>query len=213
MTRRNWLPLTALLTAALATLACATVTNLGRPTATPLPLPEATTPANEPSDPAAEALVVEGGPTIGTPREARIAGSDLTPILEQVAVESYSSEELNAVGQALEYTVEMTETSPLLWNYGWCATTREILLDNLDKMEFEFTANGTPVPLEQFNIVDYQTSDGEWECRDFTAVVYDWPLGDEVTLETKVTFTEDLNDGQFDFPAGEKRFVYRVTVR
>ncbi|MGQ0600247.1 MAG: hypothetical protein ACT4QE_00970 [Anaerolineales bacterium] len=208
MKRFHWFPMAAALTTSLATLACATVTNFGRPTATPIPV--ATRAPSEQSAAAAEPLILEGGPTIGTPREARIAISESALALQQLAQEDYTSEELNAVGETLEYTIELTDTQPLLWSYGWCATTREILLDNLEKMEIEFSVNGTPVDVSQFNVVDYQTA--EWQCRDFTAVIYDWPGSGEVEIETRITYTEAINDGQFDFPVGEKRLVYRVTV-
>jgi hypothetical protein len=201
------LPITALL-AALATLACATITNLGRPTATPIPV--ATRASSEQPAPAAEPFVVEGGPTIGTPREARIAIADGAPVLAALAPEEYTSEELNAVGDTLDYTIELTETQPVLWLYGWCATSRDILLDNLQRMAIEFSVDGTPVPVEQFNVADYQN--GDWQCRDFVAVIDDWPSGATVEIETRITYTEAINDGQFDFPAGEKRLVYRVTT-
>jgi len=98
----------------------------------------------------------------------------------------------------------------VLWSYGWCATSRAILRDNLDKMVIEFFVNGTPAPIEQFHVSDYETDD--WQCRGFLAVIDDWPAGTTVELETRITYTEAINDGRFDFPAGEKRLVYRVTV-
>jgi len=205
MKSAHWLPLCVLMTASLA---CATVTSFGRPTATPPPAP--TRASSQPPDSAAEAFAIEGGPTIGTPREARIAIAEGALVLAALAPEEYTSEELNAVGDTLDYTIELTETQPLLWLYGWCATSRDILLDNLERMVIEFSVDGTPVPVEQFNVADYQN--GDWQCRDFVAVIDDWPSGATVEIETRITYTEAINDGQFDFPAGEKRLVYRVTV-
>jgi hypothetical protein len=66
------------------------------------------------------------------------------------------------------------------------------------------------VPVEQFDVVDYRTA--EWQCRDFVAVIDNWPAGSEVEVETRITYIEAINDGQFDFEAGEKRLVYRVRV-
>lgn len=207
MKQPRWLPLATLSLLALATLACATVTNLlRRPTATPPPAGRTAMP------PAAERFVIEGGPTIGTPREARLALAEGAPELADLAAEEYTLEELNTVGDTLEYTLTLTETQPVLWGYGWCATSRAILRDNLDKMVIEFFVNGIAVPREQFNIADYE--DGDWQCRSFIAVIDDWPAaGTTVEIETRITYTEAINDGRFDFPAGEKRLVYRVTVR
>ncbi len=205
MKRHARLPLITLSLMACATLACATVTNLlSRPTATPAPASRtAVAPAGR--------FVIEGGPTLGTPREARLAAAEGAPELAELAAEDYTQEELNTVGDTLEYTIALTETQPVLWGYGWCATSRAILRDNLDKMVIEFFVNGAPVPAEQFNVSDYETDD--WQCRSFLTVIDDWPSGTTVEIETRITFTEAINDGRFDFPAGEKRLVYRVTVK
>jgi hypothetical protein len=208
MKRFNALTVGATLATIASTLACATVTNLGsRPTAIPVPPPvqQVTQP------PAAEApfTVAGGGPTVGTPREARIAAAEGALYLENLAAETYTQEQRDEIGLTLDYTVEMTQAQPLLWSYGWCATDREKLLDNWAKMELEFVINDTRVDESQFNSVD--TQQGELQCRTLVAVLDDWPA-DNVTIETIVTFTEPMNDGLADYPAGEKRLVYRVTA-
>jgi hypothetical protein len=72
-----------------------------------------------------------------------------------------------------------------------------------------FTVNGEDVPLSQFAI--WETDIGVQACRLYYALVADWPLGEHELL-TKVTFDEELYDGQDTFPKGTHYYKYLVTV-
>jgi len=146
---------------------------------------------------------------IGSPRETRIAISEQTRVLDALAPEEYSDEALAQVGETFTYTVTLDRNEKLIWVYGWCATTQAILEQNLERMTFDFSVNGTPVDARQFQVFDGQADD--LECRSYTAVVYDWPTG-TTTLETKVTYDEKINDGLADYPEGSQAFVYTVTA-
>lgn len=200
--------------AALTLLACTTVTRLtdqmlGRaaPTAAPS---EA-----EPSQPGLRPLEIEGGPTIGTPRETRVALSEgRLRFLDELATETYTPEELARVGETFQFTVELDDPEErLLWYYGWCATTPEILEQNLEHMQFSATVNGQPVDLAYFETLDTvdQSGDQSLVCRSFVTIVYAWPSG-TTTLEYKVTYEETINDGMADYPPGDQTFVYTVTA-
>jgi hypothetical protein len=209
------------LAALLAGLACSTVSSLPflaggtpqptvpPPTGTPQPtaLPgeaEATAAVEDLERP----MVIPDGPTIGTRRETRLAVDDRLPVLEMVAAEDYATEELTEVGRTFDFTLELPEDDALLWVYGWCATTPEIMSQNLEVMELEFSVNGTLVDPNRFEPFSDTSGDA---CAYFAAVVYDWPTGVSV-LQTKVTFLEPLNDGFADYEAGEQTFVYTVTA-
>lgn len=203
---------------ALTVLACQTVTVLperlfGRASPTPSAPPAvapnaAATP--DVDDSGDTPLTIGAGPTLGTIRETRVAMAESVEDLEGLADEGYSSEELNTVGARLSYTVRLDQAdTPVLWGYGWCATTRTILDDNLATMQVEFTLNGEPVDLARFDIADYVSPDG-LECRSFVVVVYDWPA-DPTTLETRITFTEPIDDGMAEYSAGDQVFTYTVT--
>lgn len=205
-----WLSVSAL---ALSSLACNMLTS--RLGATPAPggnPPRATAPAATAPPAGQGALPIKGGPAIGSPRETRIAiqgGTDAPTILEQLAEETYSSEELAQVGETFNFTIALPQNEQVLWVYGWCATSQELVDQNLENMRLDFTVNGTGVALEQFYMVESQS--GDLPCRTYAAVVYDWPRG-ETTLETVVTFQQTVNDGMADYPPGTQSFVYTVTA-
>ena len=146
---------------------------------------------------------------IGSPRETRVALSEQVSELSQLAPEQYDAEALAQVGRTFTYTVSLDEIQELIWVYGWCATTRNILEQNLEHMTIEFLANDTVVDARQLYVFDGQSQD--LECRFHTAVVYDWPTG-TTTLETHVTFNEKINDGLSDYPEGAQILLYTVTA-
>jgi hypothetical protein len=218
MLRSRWTLGLGLLT--LTALACNAVTSLvsrapSVVTATPPPAQPTARPTELPS-PAASAtpslqqpLAIEGGPVIGTRRETSIALLRQTSILEMLAREDYTSDELAEVGRAFTYTVALEEEAQLLWVFGWCATTAAILEANFQDMQLDFVANDTPVPVDQFEVTSGQSADN-LECRYYVATVYDWPEG-TTTLQTRLTFLEEVNDGLSAYPPGTQTFVYTVT--
>lgn len=184
------------------------LTDLATPTASDGPAvtePDAQT--------AGDAFVLPSGLTIGSPREIRIALSegDIEGF-EDRARETYSDEEFNTVGNTLTFTLSAKAEDRLVWVYGWCATTPELVEDNLANMEVEFIVEDTVVPLSQFEMFErLQTNDDGTEifCRSYGAIVYNWPGGLN-TLETRITFLEPINDGMGDFDAGTITFKYEI---
>jgi hypothetical protein len=154
-------------------------------------------------------LPIAGGPVVGSQQETRTAIEEQIRVLEQLAGERYSEAELTRVGQTFPFTVRLEENQPVIWTYGWCTTTQAILEQNLARMTLEFSVNGAPVDLGQFHVLDRQSS--SLACRFYAAVVYDWPTG-TTTLESRITYTEPINDGFFDYPEGVQTFVYTVTA-
>jgi hypothetical protein len=99
---------------------------------------------------------------------------------------------------------------PLVWLYGWCTTTQAILEENFRSIQLEFTLNERVVPLGNFAIVDVTREDGS-PCRDYVALVENWPVG-EHHLESRVNFTQPINDGWDLYPAGTHTYQYIVIV-
>lgn len=209
---------------ALTSLACQTITTLPQrlagEAATAVPVIP-TVPPDQPAGPApteaaagpasSDALVIPGGPTIGSPRETRVAAAGDVQGLDQVAAESYSDTEMNQVGARLTYTIQVDQAATqLLWGYAWCATTPEILAQNVAQMQVEFVAGGQTVPESQLEVFDGQNQSGQ-ACHVQRAVVYNWPSG-TATLETRITFLQAVNDGMGDYPAGDQVFTYAVTA-
>ena len=109
----------------------------------------------------------------------------------------------------LTYTVEIKDDKPTYFNYGWCATTEEILLQNFQHIKLALYFNGEPLGSNVVHPVSYQLN--EMVCLDFVALLSDWPKG-EYQLTAVATFDEKINDGIADFEAGDYIYEYNVTV-
>jgi hypothetical protein len=203
MRRTRWLLLMPLIVLAFALLACNTLTRLGA-----RPQPTAAAAATATPSPGQTSLHIGGGPVLGSPREARVAMSEQISTTQQLAPEQYDAKMLAQVGKTFTYTVTLKEERKLLWNYVWCATSLPVLGQNLAHMTVDFSVNGTPVDVRQFQVFDSQANNQE--CQVYAAVVYAWPAG-ATTLATKVTFVDKINDGFSDYPPGSQTYVYTVT--
>jgi hypothetical protein len=173
----------------------------------------------------AEAVVLgtytptSSGSTGGTPAStaARLMSKSATQAalssldqLEQAADESYPDADFLKVPFTFSYTIDLNRSTPLLWAWGWCAMDDATLEDNLARMDLAFTLDGEAVPQEDFLQLTYESEDGQ-SCMAYLVGVTDWPSG-ETRLVTTLTFTQALNDGTYDFPAGEQVFDYVVTL-
>lgn len=117
---------------------------------------------------------------------------------------------INQPGDVYIYEIKLSESMPLLWNYGWCTTTQEILEQNFSYINLEFTVNEIPVSSGSFFVNEYERSDGA-PCREYVTLVEDWPVGQHI-LESRITFTQDIDDGWDTYPMGTHIFKYFVTV-
>jgi hypothetical protein len=165
--------------------------------------------------PAGDAFVLPSGLTISSPRETRITLTEENlEAFEDRAdeTENYTDEEYNTVGNTLTFTLSAQADERLAWYYGWCATTPELLEDNLAKMKIEFIVEDTVVPANQFETFDsvqISTDGTEVICHTYAAMVSKWPGGLN-TLVTRITFLEAVNDGMGDYDAGTITFKYEI---
>ena len=155
------------------------------------------------------AAVLPAGPTIGTLRETRAAIEERVPAFEALAAEQYSDTDLTQVGATFQFTVNLAQEQPLLWVYGWCTTTPQLLEQNFSVIQLEFTLDGQPVDEGLFDVLE--STAGTLPCRYYGLVLYDWPSG-QTQLNTRVIYTEALYDGFGDYPAGEQNFAYTVNA-
>jgi C-terminal processing protease CtpA/Prc len=132
-----------------------------------------------------------------------------TDMLEQRATETYTNNDYLVVPKNFNFTINLTRSEPLLWGWGWCAKDKATLTDNLSKMQVTFTLNGEEVP--QTDFLTQTGASGGQQCKQMVAGVTDWPSG-ETHLVTKVTFTAPLNDGTYDYSAGDQIFDYTVKL-
>lgn len=206
----------------LAGLACQTITSLPQrlrsgaaPSASgPTVEPPSAGPTAAPNNPGAGggALTLPNGLTLGSLEETQafLSGGDAKG-LEELASETYSDQERNAVGARLKYTINLNAgTTQVAWGYGWCATTADILKQNLSQMRVEFEVNGQAVDPAQLLTFTSQSQDN-LQCQSMYVVVSNWPKGN-TTLTTRITFEQKINDGMGDYPAGDQEFTYTVTA-
>ena len=226
---KNFRPLGILLSVlALQVVSCQTVMRLVGP-ATPVPppvrapastaTPRGSAPTSTPRGPAptagpATAVPSSNTPTLGTLAESKQALADHPDsVLEALANEQYSSAQMEQMNRTFVYTIDLSAEQPVLWEYGWCATTQAILQQNLQNMSVAFALNDQPIPISQFYAYDSQsagTSNSTLECHSYVAMLSHWPQG-ATTLQTVVTFSTKINDGISDYAPGKQTFAYTVT--
>jgi hypothetical protein len=117
------------------------------------------------------------------------------------------------IGKTYEYTLNLDKSEPLLWGKSWCATTPEILENNLDHLKYEFKIEGYPIPvnheLEMDFVSDYRQ---DKYCRGFVVLLYDWPSG-IYHLERRQVLSEKIFDGLNDYEPGYLTDLYVITIK
>ncbi len=161
-------------------------------------------------EPLSLGVAPEAPPKIGSLEEsqARLAEEGVQQ-LEERAKEVYTELEMTQMDTPLTYTVTLSPDDDILWVWGWCAASEEILADNLSKIDLEFMLEDESISPEQFVNFDYPY--GGQFCRVYFASLSEWAVG-EHHLKTTATWAENINDGAMDLPAGSQVFEYTVYV-
>jgi C-terminal processing protease CtpA/Prc len=163
--------------------------------------------------PASAGVIPNSDPIFSDPAEVqKIYNEGKVGYLEQYAKEKYSN--TLETGKVFPYTIVLQESTPMVWGFGWCATSQEILEQNLSQIVMNFTLNGKVVPVDKIAAVDQNVKDANgnniW-CRTAAMVPDQWPSG-EHHLETEITFKSKINDGMTNYPAGAIKNEYTVYV-
>lgn len=121
--------------------------------------------------------------------------------------------EINQPGDVYIFEIRLSQSEPLRWTYGWCATTNKILEENFAQMKLEFVMNGAPISDDYIATNTWQrdSDSGGGSCRSYIALITNWPSGTH-QLEVRVTFLLPTNDGWNLYPAGTHIFKYFVFV-
>lgn len=141
---------------------------------------------------------------------ARPSGQD---ILEIPSIWEYfglaEGLDLPAPGRRL-FSVDVDPEMRFTWSFYWCASDEEILADNLSRMTVGFEIDRVALPPEQ--ILEYEESSQGWSCHHWATLLSDWQPGAETRLDIRYVFSQDVNDGSRDYPAGDYWFVLKATV-
>jgi hypothetical protein len=150
-------------------------------------------------------------PSPGTAEEAKSALDSGIDYVENFSFVFPDMPSISQPGDIYIFEITLTESEPLIWSYGWCTTTQQILEENFSHIQLEFTLNETTIPAGNFAIVETSREDGS-PCREHAALVTEWTAGQH-QLESRVTFKQDIDDGWDVYPAGTHIFKYIVTVQ
>lgn len=160
-------------------------------------------------EPAGSGITPSGSPEIASVEEAQ-AGVAGSYTFEELAREQYSNAELSEMDRVFTYTIALQESQNVIWSWGWCATTQEILEENFEHIQLEMTLNGETVPLEDF--ASFEGENNGQYCRFYFTLLSDW-AGGQHSVQTIATFDEPINDGSMDYPAGTQTFQYDVYIK
>lgn len=150
-------------------------------------------------------------PSLGSVEEARAAADAGVDTLESFAYLYPNTPQINQPGDVYVYEIQLTESAPLVWSYGWCTTTQAVLEENFSQIRLEFILNGSPAASGSFAVTDYERSDGG-RCREHSALIVDWPAGTH-QIESRITFLQAIDDGWDIYPAGTHTYKYVVTLQ
>ena len=95
--------------------------------------------------------------------------------------------------------------------WGWCTSTRELLLQNMDHITISFIFDGKTLPLDDFYKSETVQDDGK-NCRLYSGVIRSWPVGQH-TFEYLMETDALISDGFSDIPKGKvSQKTYRISV-
>lgn len=129
--------------------------------------------------------------------------------LEDKARQTYDANDFMLPGTFV-YTISLAKSESLIWAYGWC-TAPENFDQNWDHISFKFYLGDQEILKDQIFTFEFDP-DSTMRCRYFYNILSDWRAG-ENHLRTKAIFTQSINDGTDDFPAGEWIYDYTVYVK
>jgi hypothetical protein len=149
-----------------------------------------------------------GPPRIASTDEAEAALATGASFLEDLAQEQYEGTAFAAPG-IVTYTINLPQSTTLIWAYGWCAGDAATVQQNFEKIDLNFVLDGEEVPVDQMGT--FETESGGNQCRLIYTALSDWP-GGEHHITTTATFTEKINDGTADYEPGDYVLDYTVSV-
>ncbi len=160
-------------------------------------------------EPAGAGVTPSGPPKVASAAEAEAGVTSAQPI-EELAREQYTSAELSQMDSVFTYTIALDKSQDMLWSWGWCATSNEILKDNIEHITVKMTLDGEEIALDTFATFEGENS-GQF-CRFYYTLLSDWPAGQH-GVQTLVTFDDPINDGTADYPTGSQTFQYNVYIK
>jgi hypothetical protein len=168
------------------------------------------------SQPQMEVVATSQPPAEATPFQQPPTPTSIQKTTSRVSVEPLGPEnqgEIPTVGSLKDEqnNINISADQAVFITWGWCATTPEILRQNMEHITISFMFNDETLPISQFYKSDSTNSDGQF-CQKYSGVIRSWPVGQH-TLEYLMIFDTAVNDGISEYPKGEiSHHMYTINV-
>jgi hypothetical protein len=107
------------------------------------------------------------------------------------------------------YSINLKVNQPVLVPIGWCTTTKAILDQNFQHIQYILEVDGQTVSTS--NLFQGNSSTISQSCRDFTGIIHAWPAGKHA-IKITMRVNSKINDGWSDYPAGDYVEIYNITA-
>jgi hypothetical protein len=107
------------------------------------------------------------------------------------------------------YDISVSASQPVLLFQGWCTSTKAILDQNFQHIQYLVEVDGQPQDVSKLSQAN--TSAVDKSCRDFAGIIRAWPTGNH-TIKISMRLDAKINDGWSDFAAGDYTEIYNITV-
>lgn len=159
-------------------------------------------------NPRGAGVTPSGNPKVAAKNEAEQALRSGTAFLEDKARERPAADVFAKPG-TVSYTIPLSSSESLIWAYIWCASDADTLAKNFESISLKFMLNQEDIT-SQMNSIDLPAN--AQQCRVVFTMLRDWP-GGEHHLTTTATFSQQINDGSADYPAGDYILDYAVFIK
>jgi hypothetical protein len=107
------------------------------------------------------------------------------------------------------YDISVSASQPVLVFQGWCTSTKAVLDQNFQHIQYLVEVDGQPVDTSKLYQANISTIDKS--CKDFVGIIRAWPTGQH-TIKITMRLDAKINDGWNDFAAGDYTEIYNITV-
>ena len=108
------------------------------------------------------------------------------------------------------YDIAVSTHQSVLLASGWCTTTKTILDQNFQHIQYLVQVEGQP--LDTSKLYQGNTSTISQSCKDFAGIIRAWPAGKH-TLKITMRLDAKINDGWNDYPTGDYTEIYNITAQ
>jgi len=115
----------------------------------------------------------------------------------------------------IEYKVTISADKKVRFNFGWCATTRKILDENLNSVKFVFTIDDAYIENIQKEYYDTQDSSDPTKqnsCYKTGGMVSGWQEGHTYRVVFGMTIDKPIFDGWNTYPKSDRLRIYLISI-